>query len=323
MRVIKKTTMDRVLNKLYRDLGLEEIAEDDVVEWTGEVLEHIGVVNMLEEHVAFIEVSNHKVDIPPNLVSIIQIARNRAWDSSKSKKGICIDDVKPIVQPQPEPQECVECGDLQTREFVPLDCRGGIIGDYEVAYYRPYFDLQYEYYNWNISSLYVQKFTPVRLSNKTFFNSIVCEEDERIYINSQDEYTISGDSLVFSFKEGQIALAYYSMPLDPETGYPMIPDNVSVIQAIVSYITYKYMQRLWYLGREGYADKYQQAQQDYNWYIGQAKNALFGPYGIDDFQDLLEQGMSLLPNLSKYRNFFSGDNYRDMLRRRVRADYGR
>lgn len=321
MRVIRKTTMDRVFNKLYRDLGLEEIAEDDVIEWTGEVLEHIGVVNMLEQHVAFIEVSNHRADIPPNLVSIIQIARNRAWDSSKSKKGICIEDVIPTQVIDTDPG-CIECSP-NTGDLVPLDCRGGIIGDYKVAYYRPYFDLQYEYYNWNISSLYVQQFTPVRLSNKTFFNSIVCEEDERIYINSQDEYTINGDSITFSFKDGQIALAYYSMPLDPETGYPMIPDNVSVIQAITSYITYKYMQRLWYLGREGYTDKYQQAQQDYNWYISQAKNALFGPYGIDDFQNLLEQGMSLLPNLSKYRNFFSGDNYKDMLRRRVRADYGR
>lgn len=294
MRVLKKTTLDRVFNKIYRDLGLEDIHESDVIEWTGEVLEHIGVVNMLEEHVAFIEVNNHRADFPKNLVSIIQVAKN---NRAKKEDGICYHEV------------VKECEPLR-QDFVPLDCRGGLIGDYEVAYYRPFFDLQYEYSGWSQSSLYSNTFTPVRLSNKTFFNSIVCQENDQIYYGSRDEYTIQGDSLVLSFKEGQIALAYNSFPIDSNTGYPMIPDHVSVIQAIVSYITYKYMQRLWYLGKEGYGDKFKQAESDYHWYISQAKNALFGPYGIDDFQDLLDQN-TLLPNLDRYKNFFNGDTYRN------------
>lgn len=311
-RVIKKTTLDRVFNKLYRDLGLEEISESDVIEWSGEVLEHIGVVDMLEEHVAFIEVKDHKAQLPDNLISIIQVAKNNRW--TKEDKGVCHTDIiKDIIVEE----ECDITGELP-RSFVPLDCRGAIIGDYEVAYYRPYFDLQYEYYGWNMSNTYIQNFTPVRLSNKTFFGSIVCPEDEKIYQNVSDEYTVVNDTLRLSFKEGQIALAFYSMSLDPETGYPMIPDEVSVIQAIVSYITYKYMQRLWYMGREGYGDKYRQAQQDYDWYISQAKNKLFGPNGIDDFQDLMEQSMGILPNYNKFRNFFSGEKYQETIRTRKR-----
>ena len=314
MRVIQKTTMDRVFNKLYRDLGLEDISEDDVVEWTGEVLEHIGVVSMLEEHVAFIEVNNHKADLPTNLTSIIQVAKNSKYNNVD--KGICVQEVVEVLTNQEN--DCDNCVDMSQRDFIPLDCRGGILGDYEVAYYRPFFDLQYEYYNWSNSILFQQYFVPVRLSNKTFFNSIVCEEDPQIYLNSRDEYTIAGNTLKLSFKEGQIALAYYSLPLDPETGYPMIPDEVSVIEAIVSYITYKYMKRMWYLGREGYTDKYKQAESDYNWYIAQAKNKLFGPYGIDDFQDLLEQNKQLIPNLSRYKNFFSGNSYKELIRYRTK-----
>lgn len=294
MRVIKKTTLDRVFNKLYRDLGLEEISESDVIEWTGEVLEHIGVVDMYEEHVAFIEVDNHKAQLPNNLISIIQVAKNNR--ALKKDDGLCYHEVAKTCEPL-------------RQDFVPLDCRGGLIGDYEVAYYRPFFDLQYEYSGWMQSSLYSNTFSPVRLSNKTFFNSLVCPENDQIYSGSRDEYTIKGDTLVLSFKEGQVAIAYYSFPVDVETGYPMIPDHVSVIQAIVSYVTYKYMQRLWYLGREGYGDKYKQAEIDYHWYINQAKTALFGPYGVDDFQDLLDQN-TLIPNLSKYKNFFNGDLYR-------------
>ena len=318
MRVIQKTTMDRVFNKLYRDLGLEDISEDDVIEWTGEVLEHIGVVSMLEEHVAFIEVTNHKANLPNNLTSIIQVAKNSKY--TISDKGVCINTVLNEITSEPQSQDSnsTTCNNINFMGFAPVDCSGTIIGDYEVAYYRPFFDLQYEYYNWSNSILFQQYFVPVRLSNKTFFNSIVCEEDPQIYLNSRDEYTISGNTLKLSFKEGQIALAYYSFPLDPDTGYPMIPDEVSVVEAIVSYITYKYMKRMWYLGREGYADKYKQAESDYNWYISQAKNKLFGPYGIDDFQDLLEQNKQLIPNLSRYKNFFSGNSYKELIRYRTK-----
>lgn len=307
MRVIKKTTLDRVFNKLYRDLGLEEISEADVIDWTGEVLEHIGVVNMLEEHVAFVEVKNHKAELPTNLVDIIQVARNNAY--SPTTKGVCYNEVKECIVED----TCPECPiDVPAQNFVPVDCYGRVIGDYEVAYYRPFFDLQYEYYLWGNSTLYSQNFSPVRLSNKTFFGSMVCEENPQLYSGSRDEYTISGNNLVLSFKEGQVAIAYHSFPLDPDTGYPMIPDEVSVIQAIVSYITYKYMQRLWYLGREGYGDKYRQAETDYHWYIDQAKTKLFGPYGIDDFQDLLDQ-KTFMPNMSKYNQFFSGDSYKKII----------
>lgn len=303
-RTIKKTNLDRVFNKLYRDLGLEEISESDVIDWTGEVLEHIGVVSMLEEHVAFIDVNNHRAELPSNLVDIIQVARNNKYTTED--KGTCYEEIKECCKEETQPN----CG-------VPLDCKGTPIGDYEVAYYRPYFDLQYEYYGWVSSQVFQRDFTPIRLSNKTFFNSLVCPEDPQIYRHSTDEYSISGNNIVLSFEKGQIALSYHSFPLDSETGYPMIPDEVSVIQAIVSYITYKYMQRLWYLGREGYGDKYKQAEVDYHWYINQAKTKLFGPYGLDDFQDLLNM-KKLIPDMSRYDNFFSGDSYKNITRNRIR-----
>ena len=45
-RSLQYTTLDRILSKLYRDLGLEEISETDVVEWAGEALEAIGAVTL-------------------------------------------------------------------------------------------------------------------------------------------------------------------------------------------------------------------------------------------------------------------------------------
>ena len=86
-RELQYTTLDRVLSKIYRDLGVEEISETDVVEWSGEALEFIGAITLYEEAVAFIEIENHQADLPNGLHSIIQVARNNKW--VKSTKDIC------------------------------------------------------------------------------------------------------------------------------------------------------------------------------------------------------------------------------------------
>lgn len=309
------TTLERVLSKLYRDLGLEEISETDVVEWTGEALEAIGAITLYEEAVAFLEIDNHQADIPNGLHSIIQIARNNRWE--KKEKNLCPANIIldcSTEEMEDSDSESSPCGctdtDLVYQDFVPLDCDGKIIGDYEVAYYRPYFDLQYEYHLWGNSHYYKEHYTPVRLANHSFFNTIVCKEEDpsnKVYnypSNGQDEYTIVGDKIRTSFKEGSIAIAYYRQKLDEETGYPMIPDDVSVINAITYYITWKYMSRLWYMGREGYTDKMQESERQWIWYCRQAGNKALMLHGVDEFQNFTESRNQLLPTKNRYYGFF-------------------
>jgi hypothetical protein len=38
MEQIKYTSLDRILSKIGRDLGTEDIQENDIVEWSGEAL---------------------------------------------------------------------------------------------------------------------------------------------------------------------------------------------------------------------------------------------------------------------------------------------
>ena len=287
-RNFKYTTLDRVLSKLYRDLGLEGISETDVIEWVGEALEGIGVVSLYEEAVAFITIENHQATLPNGLHSIIQIARN---NNSEEKETCAAEVVAEIIETVVDPQP------------IPLDCKGNLLETPELAYYRPYFDLQYEYHGWNTGKTR-QGYTPVRLANHSFFNSIVCREEEGAYTTSVDEYTLQDDVVRTSFKEGQIALAYTRQKIDEETGYPMIPDDYSVITAITMYITMKYMARMWYMGREGYGDKMQKAESDWQWYCKQASNKAMMPHGVDDYQNLLEEKNQLIPKHNRYYGFF-------------------
>lgn len=290
-------SIDRIFNKVSRDLGEGNIKEADIIEWTGEALEFIGAVNRYEEAVAFIDVTNHQCELPKGLHAIIQVARNTRW-SPQNKDMFCPQQVSTALQTEQE---------SETVNFVPLDCEGKPITDYEVAYYRPFFNLQYEYFDWRKSNLYSSCYQPVRLSNHSFFNSLVCKEgnSEELYNTIRDEYTvIKGQYLRFSFPEGQIALAYLKQMVDEETGFPLIPDHISYTTAIVKYLTLKITERQFYAGREGSQTKVQKAEQDWHWYCKQAGNVDAMIHGEDEHQNYLEQRSYILPRQNRYYGFF-------------------
>ena len=64
------------------------------------------------------------------------------------------------------------------------------------------------------------------------------------------------------------------------------------------------MGRLWYMGREGYADKYQKSEQDWQWYCKQAGNKQMMLHGVDQFQNFTESRNQLLPSKNRYYGFF-------------------
>lgn len=328
-RKLQYTTLDRILSKIYRDLGIEEISETDVIEWSGEALELIGAITLYEEAVAFIEIENYQADLPNGLHSIIQVARNNRW--VKQEKELCPANIvlDCTTEEIKDTTNACGCGDKPYPEGspIPLDCNGTPIIDYELAYYRPYFDLQYEYHGWMKSNLYQQEYTPVRLANHTFFNSIVCEEDPAIYCpscNISDEYTIVGDKIRTSFKEGSIALAYYRQKVDPETGYPMVPDEVSVINAIFWFVAWKYNARMWMMGRDGYADKMKESEMQWHWYCKQAGNKQMMLYGIDEHENFKDSRFQLIPKNNRYYGYFGklgkpeNTNFKDPNRRNFR-----
>ena len=163
--------------------------------------------------------------------------------------------------------------------------------------------------NWKNSSLNRNCYVPVRLSDNSFFQSVVCEEElphrERAYDSLELEYSIiHGDTLRFSFKDGSIALAYRRQMLDKETGYPLIPDHYSYVTAITKYVTMKMMEREFYSNREGAQAKMLKAEADWQWYCGQAGNHALMPKGVDEWQNLVDQSIGLLPNHRRYFSFF-------------------
>lgn len=181
-------------------------------------------------------------------------------------------------------------------------------------------NLQWDYLDWyNLSRGTGWK--PVPLADHTFFNSIVCtEQDPRIkalYAQCKDEYTIVQSGMIrklrFSFKEGYVAVAYNRHPCDKETGYPMIPDNEYAINAINYYMTWKFWERYFWEGREGSQAKMQYANQQWEKYIRRFKGHAMMPFGVDGYENLKNQSNYLMPRRNSTQNFFGGLSNQEIL----------
>jgi hypothetical protein len=310
-----------IFAKLTRDLGLQTVDEADVIEWTGEALQAIGSVPMYEDAVAFMEVRNHQVYLPNGALMVDQIARNKCWAGPEANP-LCPADLLNDINSTINVQECLDANNPCKNPLpIPLDCKGQPLNDYSIAYYRPYYDLLSEYYgwSWNASRLNQECFIPVRLTTNTFF---LAQQDyqhnhglnnQQIYhpgASWQDEYIINRKLGIirFSFKTGQVAIAYKRQAVDPETGYPLIPDTYAHRTAITKYITMMMQSREFYQGREGAKGRLDKAEQDWHWYCKQAGNLDLMPWGIDEHQNLYDQRTRLLPNNKQYFSFFGKMN---------------
>lgn len=294
-----------ILAKFDRDFKGLNISELDAIEWIGEALGFMKIVSASEHAISFYEVKNYQCDIPFGMHYITQIARNNDWSSVDTTESCLFDTIGLLTD---EECDCVNCECSQLSETIMENCQGRLSCDAEPVYYRPFFDLQYEYFDWLNSKARTSKYTLVTLSNHTFFNTLVCKEEgfEDLY-NQEcrgDEYTIAGNQLRFSFESGFIAVAHTRTMLDEETGYPMIPDDESARAAITYYLGWKFKEQECWNHREGACQLADRAEERWLKYVKQFKNKAKMPTGIDEHYNLMQQGRYLIPPQKRVYGFF-------------------
>jgi len=321
MSMLNYVTIDRVFSKLNRDLKGTELNESDVIEWIGEALEFLEVPQVLVEDVKFLKVKDYHAEIPDNLHMITQIAKRIEYPFI---------DTNELEDNCPSPQEESSCytgdenfdcdsdlvsicdSDISQYEHMPDNYTLAFLNAEETKYLDSLalnqLDLDWTYTIWTSSEYYKRNFTPVRLATGTFFNSLVCKEkDKSLYLTCDYEYTVVGQTekrLRFNFIDGDVAISYLKNSVDKETGYPLIPDNISYITAIVYFIRWKIAEMYDWAGREGWAVKAEKAEAKWLKYCRQAKNNMKMPKTLDEHQNLLEQTHYLIPDHNKYYGFF-------------------
>lgn len=290
-------SINTILNKLHRELQGSDISEGDVIEWCGEALEFLSTPYSSESVVTLLKVENFECALPEWLRVINQIVKYNKevepceQDCEMDKAcetadfDLCDDSCS----------ECCESTDILTQY---------LMGTLNTSY-RPYFDMNMPITAWSNSYFFQKEFTPVRLSNHSFFHTIVCSEAPDLYKNCIEEYTIVGTTerkLRFSFKDGYIAISYVRAAT--EDGLPLIPDDVRYLTAVSYYCRWKIAEYKSWQRIEGFDGLAVKTEQQWLKYCKQAKNFAMMPKGVDEYQNLLEQSLRLVPKKDAYYTYF-------------------
>lgn len=124
-----------------------------------------------------------------------------------------------------------------------------------------------------------------------------------------DYYLVNAGYIVTSFEEGDIKLHYTAYPVDAN-GFPMVPDNIYVKQALEWYIIRQMM-----MG--GYIHpvfNWQIADQKWGHYCVAAQNDLAYP-SIDKMETMKNMFVRLIPNMNAHSDFFQGNENQQRLGR--------
>jgi len=315
MQKYQFTSIDEILSRFFRNFKeSDEVDEVDLIEYIGDAMSYVNLPNIIEEAIRFVEVDNYECELPNNFRYVKQIARNNLYDEDPRECH------KKRVKEKIEEDENIEstypgCDNLWLRDAVPVDSQGNILTDYDVAYFRPSFDvIGLSYQDWSGSGYFKNEYSPVVLADNSFFNSIVCRPDEAeklMYADCQDEYTVVQDKLRFSFKKGFVAIAYYRTPTD-EKGLPMVINEVSLKEGIYYYLVAKIKEREAFSHRQGsfelaqYADNMWKSK--FRQFMAKAKL----PRGVDEHEAQKRIGNTMILNRNMTDSFFGSLNKKEV-----------
>lgn len=137
--------------------------------------------------------------------------------------------------------------------------------------------------------------------NVPITSPLIVDENSLSKDNCSTDLTYSiNDCYIFTnFEEGSVQLTYKAFPVD-EDDRPLIPDNVSYIQAIKAYIAEKIGQKLW-IQNKLTGDKFQYLQRERDWYVGKATTAGLMPT-LDEAETWKNAFVRLIPNINQHQS---------------------
>lgn len=124
-------------------------------------------------------------------------------------------------------------------------------------------------------------------------------------------YKVQGNIIFTSLKEGQIEVIYRSFAVD-ENGDPLIPDDSAFIRALEAYIKKQHFTILFDTGAIP-MQVFNQALQDYAFYVGQAQNSLTIP-SVDEMQSITGALNTLIPRVTEHQKGFVNNGSQEYLK---------
>lgn len=290
-------TLDRVLATVQRNLKEEDVAQENLIEWAGEALEYLYRKGSLQECVTFAMVENYAVTMPRGFKYISGIVKNISPEPVTAK----------VVFDQMDTD--ATCQNLHAITYFL-----SVGNDYETMLRKdpghtlygvplPFLDVPFTFGYWYASHTCQRNFSRVYLSDSKFFKSKVQHSEFRLpehsYEGSRPEYTLVGNTIKFNFEKGQVAISYTRVPIDEETGWPLVPDEVNYINAIFYYVKWKLSEMYSWTGRQGFANEADKAEAKWKEHAAKARVKTIKIRTRDEMDSLL----------NNRRGFYDTDRY--------------
>jgi hypothetical protein len=252
----KYISSEEIIRRVIRDSGIEgEIPWSDMLEWVVEVLDLIAAPKTWVNTLEIVSVADFKAKLPCGYKNMIQ-----ASGSFNGKSWFPMNYSTNTFHPTKQfPQ-------LNNSNIVPNAVnnisRLALWNENNQSNGNPL-------YNINAHELY---------SVPGFLFEIIPG-----YTKQPATYKL-GEDYIFTnqgFKDGYILMAFQKYPFDCN-GYPLVPDNEKVKQAVKWYLQSKLDYKAWRMGQ--ISDKvYSKTEQEYMWYVGAAQSSMLMP-NLDEME---------------------------------------
>ncbi len=113
-------------------------------------------------------------------------------------------------------------------------------------------------------------------------------------------YDINNNFLTLNTKTGKVCIAYIAKPID-KNGFPLIPDEISYVEAVTKYCMYKLDYREWRKGKLP-RDVFQYSEREWLFYCAQAKGTALMP-SVDMLERIKTQWIKLIPEIDQHKVF--------------------
>lgn len=147
-------------------------------------------------------------------------------------------------------------------------------------------------------------YTPMRLSSNPFHSSICLDTTISYCTDCAHEFSISPNLVITTtLEDGTILVAYLGYAVD-DNGYPLIPDDENLKEALLYYVLYRYWMEKDLMLEQGAAqraDKYLAL-----WQVAsvKAKGNITSP-DINEIENIKAHWNHLVPRENKFQQFFA------------------
>lgn len=175
-----------------------------------------------QDYIEILDVENNKCKLPDNFIQLYAL--------------YYIDDLQnKVYETLGIQQQYVYRTEQLVSKETSIDCLDKCYSEPQVTTIRTYLDGQVFYPKYNKTSSRLLKYS------KRVSTDLCSKDSPNFYSDSPFEFNIDENYLYFNFTEGKLLLQYLAFPYDEE-GYPMIPDDAKLEQAIEDYIMFKMLE---------------------------------------------------------------------------------